>query len=218
MKKVRKWFIILFCLLLSHSLTLHYSQRCRNPASAHTRVGLAVLSRVRPLTDRMAGETPGSLWRGRPWTPAASGWVCSSPCEGNPAAASSSPPRTWHPGDGETQTDTDREGQRQKQRQTQRERQKQRDRRKRGRRRGKDFSYDDKMMCGEAEVKAARCILFFHITRTRQRIWQSSDNSLVLHDRRWLWKTAAVPLSLGALKRLSAHFLWLFWSATGFAV
>ena len=58
-------------------------------------------ARMCPLTDRKAAETAGSLWWGGLWTPAVSGSVCSSPCEGSPAAASSSPPQTWHPADRE---------------------------------------------------------------------------------------------------------------------
>lgn len=54
-------------------------------------------ARVCPLTDRKAAGPAEPLWWGELWTLAASGSVCSSPCEGNPAAASSSPPQTLHP-------------------------------------------------------------------------------------------------------------------------
>lgn len=70
---------------------------------------------VCPLTDRKAAETAGSLWWGELWTPAVSGSVCSSPCEGSPAAASSSPPQTWHPADRQRERgETNRAGKKRK--------------------------------------------------------------------------------------------------------
>lgn len=100
--------------------TLHQSFTDRSPAPvlasfpqnrSHPRTQMHTLTQrfrcriengcMRPLTGRKAAETAGSLWWGGLRTLAVSGSVCSSPCEGSPAAASSSPPQTWRPADRE---------------------------------------------------------------------------------------------------------------------
>lgn len=91
--------------LLSVSLT-HTHTLARGHAHTHTQTDALWNMSVCALTDRKAAKTAGSLWSGELWTLAVFGSVCSSPCEGNPAAVFSSLPQTWHPADRHRRYDT----------------------------------------------------------------------------------------------------------------